>query len=179
MDDLNRNSVHFAAAHGNQESLELLTAADALIHHTDKLHRTPMHYAALNDNSKLIQMLFVAFKTQNKHLQVYGQQEEDGNSPMKHPPKPTFTPYKGVFDHMPPLKKSTNKKPAPVVEETKKDDLFYKSSSESEGEDAGLVIEHDDDNQQEEEFKVENADGTTTVQEKMALFLTKKALGGE
>jgi hypothetical protein len=29
---------------------------------------------------------------------------------MKHPPIPTFTPYKGVFDNMPPLKKLTNSK---------------------------------------------------------------------
>lgn len=102
-DDNNRYAVHFAAAHANLEALELLVAADAHIHLADKYHRTAMHYAAMNDVSKIVETVFIAFKTLGKPLSVYGQQEENSDSPMKHPPIPTFTPYKGVFDHMPPL----------------------------------------------------------------------------
>lgn len=120
-DENNRNAVHFAAAHANLEALELLVAADAHIHVTDKYHRTAMHYAAMNDISKILETVFIAFKTLGKPLSVYGQQEENSDSPMKHPPIPTFTPYKGVFDNMPPLKKLTNsKKKSPakkVIEE--------------------------------------------------------------
>ena len=71
-DDNNRNSVIFAAAHANLEALELLAAADAHVHVTDKFHRTAMHYAAMNDVSKIIETVFVAFKTQGKPLSVYG-----------------------------------------------------------------------------------------------------------
>ena len=109
-DDNNRNSVHFSAAHANLEALELLVAADAHIHVADKYHRTAMHYAAMNDVSKILETVFSAVKTLGKPLSVYGQQEENSDSPMKHPPIPTFTPYKGVFDNMPPLKKLTNSK---------------------------------------------------------------------
>ena len=105
-----RNSLFYAAAYGNLDALELLAAADCDLHITDKYHRTALHYAALNDNSKVIEAVFLAHKASGKNVWVFGQQEEDGNSPMRHPPQPTFTPYKGVFDNMPPLKKSTAKK---------------------------------------------------------------------
>jgi ankyrin repeat protein len=72
-DDNNRNSVHFAAAHANLEALELLVAADAHIHLTDKYHRTAMHYAAINDVSKIIETVLIAFKKLGKPLSVYGQ----------------------------------------------------------------------------------------------------------
>jgi len=109
-DESKRNAVHYAAAHGNLESLELLTAADANVHLTDKFHRTAMHYAAMNDVSKVIETVFLAFKQRDRPILVYGQKEENGDSPMKHPPIPTFTPYKGLWDNMPPLNKPTMKK---------------------------------------------------------------------
>ena len=62
-DDNNRYAVHFAAAHANLEALELLVAADAHIHITDKYHRTAMHYAAMNDVSKIVETVFIAFRT--------------------------------------------------------------------------------------------------------------------
>lgn len=167
-DDNNRNSVHFAAAHANLEALELLAAADAHVHITDKFHRTAMHYAAMNDVSKIIETVFVAFKTQGKPLSVYGQQEENSDSPMKHPPIPTFTPYKGVFDNMPPLPKLTgSKKKSPskkiaIEEEHNEDD------------DGGLIIEHDDENDNNEEFKVEGE--REGVQSQIAMFVTKKVV---
>ena len=113
-DDNKRNALHFAAAHANLEALELLTAADAPIHLTDKQHRTAMHYAAMSDASKVIETVFLAFKQLGKPLVVYGQKEESGDSPMKHPPIPTFTPYKGMFADMPPLNKPSPKKAKPV-----------------------------------------------------------------
>lgn len=64
----------------------------------------------MNDKSKAIEAIFLAFKGAGKAMQVYGQKEEDGNSPMKHVPKATFTPYKGVHDHMGPLSASLKKK---------------------------------------------------------------------
>ena len=120
-DGCKRNACHFAAAHANVESLELLTAADAHIHFTDKYHRTAMHYAAMNNDSKVIETVFLAFKQQDRPLQVYGQKEENGDSPMKHPPIPTFTPYKGMFADMPTLNKPSIKK-KPQVELPKEEE---------------------------------------------------------
>ena len=72
-DESNRNAVHYACAHANLESLELLAAADAYFYIADKFHRTAMHYAAINDVSKIIETVFLAFRTLGKPLSVYGQ----------------------------------------------------------------------------------------------------------
>ena len=109
-DEHYRNAFFYAAAYANLEALELLAAADIDVHLTDKYHRSALHYAALNDQPKALEAVFLAHKSTGKNVWFYGQQEEDGNSPMRHPPIPTFTPYKGLFDNMPPLKKSTAKK---------------------------------------------------------------------
>jgi ankyrin repeat protein len=72
VDEHYRNGFFYAAAYGNLEALELLTAADSDSHITDKFHRTAMHYAAMNDKSKVIEAVFLAFKTAGKNIWVYG-----------------------------------------------------------------------------------------------------------
>ncbi len=75
----------------------------------------------MNDSSKLVETVFMSFKSGlHQRVFVYGQKEEDGNSPMKHPPKPTFTPFKGVFDHMGPL---NPKKKEPIIEDNEGFDI--------------------------------------------------------
>jgi hypothetical protein len=132
LDEHSRNAYMYAAAYGNLEALELLAAADIDVHVTDKYHRSAMHYAAMNDSSKVVEAVFLAHKASGKKIWLYGQQEEDGNSPMRHPPIPTFTPYKGLFDHMPPLKKSTAKK------EEVKMQLFKQETPKDDEDDAGF-----------------------------------------
>ncbi|TNV86076.1 hypothetical protein FGO68_gene9698 [Halteria grandinella] len=138
-DDKHRNAVIYAAAHGAHDSLELLSAAEAPFNGTDQYHRTALHYAAMNDNSKPIEAVFLGFKSQGKPIQVYGQKEEDGNSPMKHAPKPTFTPHKGVFDHMGPL---TKKVPRPVPQPIEEDNDFEVDQTQEEG--ATFTVHHEE-----------------------------------
>jgi ankyrin repeat protein len=72
VDKLHRNAVMYAAAHGSNDSLELLSAADAPFYTTDKYHRTAMHYAALNNTSRTVEVVFLGFKALGQAVKVYG-----------------------------------------------------------------------------------------------------------
>ena len=141
IDNLNRNAPFYAAAHASLDSIELLSAADASFTLTDKYHRTVMHYAALNDISKLIEAVFLAFKSQSKPLQIYGQKEAEYKGPIMHMPVPLFEPYKGLHDDMDFKKKSTvqNQK-----EESKDQQFSLLDEDDEEVLNADLVVMEDD-----------------------------------